>query len=79
MVQNKDYFIAKWHEKLERDNVLQRYKTKQFIEIISTAVTLSEFDTDLYFTLVDKITVYDGGRLIVSLLDGNEIECELNN
>jgi len=28
--------------------------------------------------LVEKITVYDGGRLIVSLLGGTDIECKSN-
>ncbi|AIF52928.1 hypothetical protein [Pelosinus sp. UFO1] len=32
---------------------------------------------ELYFVLVEKMTVFDGGRLIVSLLDGTEIECEM--
>ncbi len=27
--------------------------------------------------MVEKITVYDGGRLIVSLLEGTEFECEI--
>lgn len=32
-----------------------------------------EFDVGLYFALVEKITVYDGG-LVVSLLDGTDVE-----
>ncbi|MDP4160268.1 MAG: hypothetical protein Q8911_11010 [Bacillota bacterium] len=31
---------------------------------------------DLYFKLTEKITVYDG-KLVVSLLDGFEVECAL--
>jgi len=27
--------------------------------------------------LVEKMTVYDGGRLIVSLLDGTDIKCQI--
>ena len=42
------------------------------------AEAISEFDVDLYFALVEKITVYDGGRLIVSLLDGTEISVKVN-
>lgn len=75
MVENKDYFISKWQENLGSDNVLIRYKAKQFIEILGIAKTISEFDIDLYFAVVEKITVYDGNRLVVSLLDGSEVEC----
>jgi len=76
MVESTDYFLGKWRERLESENLLVRYKAKQFIEIITDAVAIQEFDINLYFALVEEITVYDGGRLIVSLLDGTEIECQ---
>ena len=34
-----------------------------------------EFDVGLYFALVEKMTAFDGGRVVVGLLDGMEIEC----
>ncbi len=76
MVENKDYFISKWRECLGSANVLVRYKAKRFVVIMSNAKPITEFNIDLYFAVVEKITVYDGGRLIVSLLDGTDIECE---
>lgn len=42
---------------------------KQFIEM------LIEFDMDIYFSLVKNMVIYDGGRVVVNLLDGTEIEC----
>lgn len=77
MVENKDYFIEKWQESLGSDNLLKRYKVKQFIEIITESEPISDFDVDLYFMLVEKMTVFDGGRSIVSLLDGKMIECQV--
>jgi site-specific DNA recombinase len=77
LVENKDYFIGKWQERLESDNVLVRYKARQFIGIFKEAGKVNEFDVDLYFALVDKMTVHDGNRLVVSLLDGTEVECEM--
>ena len=77
MVENKAYFIEKWQESMENDNLLQRYIARQFIGIISDAEAMIEFDMDLYFALVEKMTVYDGGRLIVSLLDGTDIKCQI--
>ena len=74
MVEQKDYFIAKW--RVADGNELVRYKAKQFIEILADVKKINSFDVDLYFALVEKITVYDGGRLIVSLLDGTDVECE---
>ncbi|ADF99797.1 recombinase [Clostridium botulinum F str. 230613] len=34
MIENKDYFMEKWKEHLKSDNVLVRYKAKQFIGIL---------------------------------------------
>jgi len=76
LVENKDYFMGKWQERLESDNVLVRYKAKQFMGIFKEANKVREFDVDLYFALVEKVTVHDGKRIIVSLLDGTDIECE---
>lgn len=76
MIENKDYFLGKWRERWGSDDLLVRYKIKQFIEIITDAEMINVFDEDLYLAFVEKITVHDGGRLIVSLLDGTEIECQ---
>ena len=76
MVENKNYFMEKWQERLESDNLLVRYKAKQFMEILAETGVIAEFDVDLYFALVERITMHNGGRLIISLLDGTEVECE---
>ena len=77
MLENKDYFMGKWQERLGSDSLLARYKAKQFIGILATAEPIHEFEEGLYFSLVEKMTVYDGGRIIVSLLDGTDVECEI--
>jgi len=77
MIENKNYFIEKWQERLGDDNLLKRYKARQFIGIITEATALAEFDIGLYFAFVEKMTVFDGGRVVVSLLDGTAIECTI--
>jgi len=32
---------------------------------------------DLYFAMVKKMTVYDDGRILIGLLDGTHVECEM--
>ncbi len=54
---------------------LKKVTAKRFMDIFKKAKPVKEFDEDLYIKVIEKITVYDGGRLIVSLLDGTEIEC----
>lgn len=75
LVENKDHFFDKWKELQEYDNPLQRYKAKQFSKIITETSRISKFDIDLYFALTEKIEVFGEGRLVVSLLDGTEVEC----
>ena len=45
------------------------------IKIITEAEVMLEFDVGLYFALVEKMVVFDGGRVVVSLLDGTDLEC----
>ena len=52
MVEQTDYFIAKW--RVVDGNELVRYTAKQFIEILADAEVISEFNVDLYFELVEK-------------------------
>ena len=64
-------------KKYKSENVLVRYKAKQFIKIIENAEPIKEFDMDLFFRIVEKMSVFDGKKIIVTLLDGTEIECEI--
>ena len=77
MVENKESFTGKWQKRLGSGNALLRYKAKQFIRIMADAEVINEFDEGLYFALVEKMTIYDNGRLIVKLLDGTAVECEI--
>jgi site-specific DNA recombinase len=77
VVENREKYIRKWESDLSEGNVLKRVTAKRFMQIFSKAKPIDRFEVDLYFKLVEKITVSDGKRLVVSLLDGSEIECEI--
>lgn len=62
MVENKNYFMEKWKEYLKSDNLLQRYKAKQFIEILKDAKKLEYFDLDMFFRIPNERTVFDGEK-----------------
>lgn len=76
LVENRELFMKKCRDRLVSGNVLVRYKSKQLIETISGAERVTEFDVDLYFSMVEKVTVHAGKRLTINLLDGTEVECE---
>ncbi|WP_243450204.1 hypothetical protein [Desulfosporosinus sp. Sb-LF] len=56
---------------------MERVTVKRFISIFQAAGPIEAFDSDLYFKLIEKMTVHDDTKLILSLLDGSEIECEI--
>ncbi|AYF55251.1 resolvase [Clostridium novyi] len=74
IIENKDYFIEKWKDGLKSENVLVIYRSKQFIKIIEKAKPIKEFDVNLFLKVIEKMTVFEGEKIIVSLLDGTEIE-----
>lgn len=65
-IENKDYFKAKWKLYLESEDLLQRYKAKQFIEIINKAEPIESFDMDLYFKIIEKIIVFESKKIIAA-------------
>jgi len=77
LVENKNYFMKKWKERLMGDNQLHRYKANQFINLIEHADPIEEFEIDIYFALVEKLTVHQGNLIRVALLDGTEVDCEI--
>lgn len=74
LIENKDFFFDKWNDIIKSGNQLQKYKSKQFIEILNKAKPIKEFDEKLFFIFIEKMTVYEGQKIIVTLLDGIEIE-----
>jgi len=48
MIENKDYFFEKWQERLEDDNLLKRYKARQFIRVIVEAEVIAEFASGIF-------------------------------
>lgn len=77
VVENKDYFMDKWLSLQDGEDILKAVTAKRFIQIFSEADAIERFEVDLYFKLVEKIVVHDDGILVVSLLDGSDVECEV--
>lgn len=78
ILENSEYFIKKWEEKYTSESQLEKYKAKQFIEITKNATPITTFDANLFFSLVEKMTIYKDEKVIVTLLDGTEVECQID-
>ena len=78
MVENKEKYIERWKEELQSDNPLIKYKAKQFIEILTKyKEPIKEFDADLLYSMVEKITVMNEKKFIVTLIEGTDIDVEI--
>lgn len=66
-------FVEKW--KAEDGDELRKYKAKYFTEVITEGQEIKEFDIDLYFKMIVKMTVYKEEKIITRFLDGTEVEC----
>ncbi len=78
IIENKECFFYRWKEEVKSDNVLVRYKAKQFMRIIENAEPIEEFDVNLFLRIIEKMTVFEGQKIIASLLDGTEIDCGID-
>jgi len=56
---------------------LGRYKSRQFLKLIENAKVIDKFDADLFFRIVDRFKVSDEKRIVVNLVNGTEIEVEI--
>ncbi|WP_228202036.1 recombinase family protein [Clostridium prolinivorans] len=56
----RTFTIAK---ELNSENVLVRYRAKQFIEILKDIDKLEDFDVDMYFRITEKMTVFGGKKI----------------
>lgn len=74
MIENKDFFMEKWKGNLKSENALVRYKSKQLIGILKNAEPIQDFNIDLFYSIIEKMTVFEGEKIIVTLLDGTELE-----
>ncbi len=77
IIKNKIIFTEKWHQNMDSEDYLLKYRAKQLIELVEDPKPITEFDLGLYFKIIEKQTVFEGERIIVSLLDGLEIECQI--
>lgn len=74
ILENNDYFISKWQKLLNCENLLQRYRANQFIKILAEEEPIKEFEMDLYFKTVEKMTVFYDQKIVVTMLGGTNIE-----
>lgn len=72
--ENRGQAVPEWEEALQGDDLLARYRAKDFLELTEKAQSIEETDMDFMLRVLDHIRVYEEGTLVVAFLDGTEIE-----
>ena len=57
IVENKENFMDKWESQIGSEDILRRVIVKRYINVFRTAHQINKFDVDVYFKLVEKITI----------------------
>lgn len=65
----------RWERYAEFGNPLEQYRAVQFSDITENAAHITDFDTDFVLKTLDHIKVYESGKLVVTFMDGTEMEC----
>lgn len=74
LLENRGQAVVEWEQAMAGDDLLARYRAKDFLELTEKAEPIDERDTDIMLRVLDHIKVYEEGMLMVVFLDGTEIE-----
>lgn len=66
--------VSEWKEKMQGEDLLARFRAKDFMEITKDAQPIKELDIDLMLRTVDCIRVFENGVVVIVFLDRTEIE-----
>jgi DNA invertase Pin-like site-specific DNA recombinase len=77
LIENKEHFLKKWQGQLQEEDILKRVVAKRFIKEFEDAGKIRPFDGELFFRIAEKFVIEGKQRVKVCLLDGTELEIEI--
>ena len=74
IIENIETCRAKWKAQANGDDLLTAYRAKEFLKLTENAESINKVDTDFMIRVLDNITIYESGNIIISFYDGTKIE-----
>lgn len=74
LIDNREEIKERWERFAEFGNPLEQYRAVQFADITEGAEHIKDFDTDFMLKTLDHIKVFESGKLLVTFMDGTEME-----
>ena len=76
LVENRKAFMKKWEKMKMEEDPWRRVTARRLMEMLEGAKAIKEFDSNLFYMLVEKYVVHEGGELGIVLIDGSEMRSE---
>lgn len=70
----QDDLLAEWKKKVQREDLLARFRVVDFMELMEHARSIQELDIALMIRMLDHVKVYENSVVVTAFLDGTEIE-----
>lgn len=74
IIDNIESCKAKWEMQANGNDLLTAYRARDFLRLTENQKEIDKVDTDFVIRVLDNITVYENGRIVIRFLDGTEIE-----
>ena len=68
--------MKKWEQMRVEEDPWRKVTAKRLLEMLEGAKAVKEFDSNLFYMLVEKYVVHEGGVLGIVLIDGSEMRSE---
>ena len=74
LLECQEMLMPEWERKMQGEDLLAKFRAKDFMEITKDAQPIKELDIDMMLRTVDYIKVYESGMVVTVFQDGTEIE-----
>ncbi|MDO4302011.1 MAG: recombinase family protein [Clostridia bacterium] len=74
IIDNLESCRVKWNVLASGEDLLMAYKARDFLKLTENAEHIDKVDTDFMIRVLDNITIYESGKIIIKFYDGTEIE-----
>jgi len=75
LIENRDEIRSRWETHAEFGNLLEQYRAVQFADLTENTKYITNFEIDFMLKTLNHITVFESEKLVVTFMDGIEIEC----
>ncbi|SFS06141.1 Site-specific DNA recombinase [Anaeromicropila populeti] len=74
LVEDQSNYLEHWNALVKGDDLLKKYKAKQFIELSKNGRITEHVEWKLVLKVLDHIRIYESGEIVIAFLEGTECQ-----